>query len=76
MFISFVSSNSKLECVYIPFVHADDLYIHIKAHLLERLLMNHLDYIFFESTIIIKQLLHVTVVRSSKYEALEKFIKH
>ena len=61
--------------LYIPFVHADDLYIHIKAHLLERLLMNHLDY-FFESTIIIKQLLHVTVVRSSRYEALGKFIKH
>ena len=62
--------------LYIPFVHADDLYIHIKAHLLDRLLMNHLDY-FFESTIIIiKQLLHVTVVRSSRYEALGKFIKH
>lgn len=59
--------------LYIPFVHAHDLYIHIKAHLLERLLMNHLDY-FFESGI--KQLLHVTVVRSSRYEALGKFIKH
>ena len=65
----------SLSVLYIPFVYADDLYIHIKAHLLERLLMNHLDY-FFESTIIIEQLLHVTVVRSSRYEALGKFIKH
>ena len=75
MFINLYHPIQSLNVLYIPLVHADDLYIHIKAHLLERLLMNHLDY-FFESTIIIKQLLHVTVVRSSRYEALGKFIKH